>query len=159
MKKLLAIISALILWAGAAFAQTTVTTPSQSLKLQYKGARAIGSDIELTVVVTNVSASETVVNLVGGSYQTGMAGSIVYDNEGNIYERGNVLVSVGNKSYTEQYSAGSFPSKVPVKCHILVRNVAAEAASFAKVKLCVLCPEIDIRNTGVCFELNDLRIK
>lgn len=159
MKKLLSIISALLVFAAAAFAQTTVTTPSQNLKLQYKGARVVGNDIELTVVITNLSSAETVVNLVGGTYQNGAAGSIVYDSEGNIYEQGNVLVSVGNKSYTEQYSAGSFPSKVPVKCHVRVRNVASEASHFAKVKLCVLCPQLDIRNTGVCFELNELRIK
>ena len=158
MKRFLTLLSAVLLFAGIASAQS-ITTPSQAMKLQYKGARVVGNDVELTVVLTNLSQNEVVVNLVGGTYQTGMAGSVVYDNEGNIYELGNVLVSVGNKSYSEQYSAGNFPANVPVKCHMLVRNVASEAASFAKVKLCFLCPQLDIKNTGICFELNGLNIR
>ena len=158
MKRFFTLLSAMVLFAAAAAAQS-VTTPTQNLTLQYKGARAVGNDVELTVVLMNNSASEVVLNLVGGVYQTGMAGSIVYDNEGNIYELSNVLVSVGNKSLTEQYCAGNFPSKTPVKCHILVKGVASEAASFAKVKLCFLCPQLDIKNTGICFELNNLNIR
>lgn len=158
MKRILTLLSAVLLFAGIASAQS-ITTPSQNLKLQYKGARVVGNDIELTVILTNLSANEVVLNLVGGTYQNGMAGSIVYDNEGNIYELGNVLVSVGNKSYAEQYSAGVFPASVPVKCHILVRNVASDAASFAKVKLCFLCPQLEIKNTGICFELNSINIR
>ena len=158
MKRFFIILSALVLFAASAAAQS-VTTPSPDLKLQYKGARVSGNDVELTVVLMNLSATEVVLNLVGGVYQTGMAGSVVYDNEGNIYEMGNVLVSFGNKSFTEQYSAGNLPSKTPVKCHVLVRNVASEAAAFAKVKLCFLCPQLDIKNTGICFELDDIKVR
>lgn len=158
MKKISTLLSTILLMAGVAMAQS-VTTPSQSLKLQYKGAQAVGNDIELTVLLTNLSSQEVIVNLVGGVYQTGMSGSVVYDSEGNVYELGSVLVSVGNKSYTEQYCAGNFPSGVPVKCHILVRGVAGEATSFAKVKLCLLCQQLDIQNTGVCFEMNNLPIR
>lgn len=158
MKRFFIFLSALVLFAASAAAQS-VTTPSPDLKLQYKGARVSNNDVELTLVLTNLSANEVVLNLVGGVYQTGMSGSVVYDNEGNIYEMGNVLVSFGNKSYTEQYSAGSLPSKTPVKCHILVRNVASEAATFAKVKLCFLCPQLGIKNTGICFELDDLKVR
>lgn len=158
MKKLVIFLSAMVLFAATAAAQS-VTTPSPDLKLQYKGARVSGNDVELTVVLTNLSSNEVVLNLVGGVYQTGMAGSIVYDNEGNIYEMGNILVSFGNKSFTEQYSAGNLPSKTPVKCHVLVRNVVSEATTFAKVKLCFLCPQLDIKNTGICFELDDIRVR
>ena len=112
MKKLITLISALLLCL-AAMAQTTVTAPSQHLKLQLKSAAVVGSDVELTFLVSNTSANETVINLVGGIYQTGMAGSVAYDNDGNVYELSDILVSVGNKSYTDQYSAGSFPAKVP----------------------------------------------
>ena len=156
MKRFFIFLSALVLFAASAAAQS-VTTPSPDLKLQYKGARVSNNDVELTVVLTNLSADEVVLNLVGGVYQTGMSGSIVYDNEGNIYEMGNVLVSFGNKSYTEQYSAGNLPSKTPVKCHILVRNVASEAASFAKVKLCFLCPQLGNYNTVYRGVRDDLK--
>lgn len=160
MKKIAAILAGMLLFAAAAFAQTpSVTTPSQNLRLQYKGARAVGNDVELTVVITNLSPDEVVLNLVGGTYQTGMAGSVAYDSEGNIYELNNVLVSVGNKSYTEQYSATAFPSQVPIKCHIFVRGVDKSADKFAKVKLCVLCPQLDIQSTGIHFEINNVSIK
>ena len=158
MKRLILSLLAVIL-CSQAFAQTSVTTPSQSLKLQLKGARAVGNDVELTVLLTNLAASEVVVNLVGGMYQTGMAGSVAYDNEGNVYELGNVLVSVGNKSYTDQYCAGSFPGRVGVKCHILIRNVSKDASVISKLKLCVLCPQLDIKSTGICFELNEVNFK
>lgn len=158
MKRLILSLLAVVL-CTVAFAQTSVTTPSQNLKLQFKGARTVGSDVELTVLVTNLSANEVVLNLVGGMYQTGMAGSVAYDNDGNVYELGNVLVSVGNKSYTDQYCAGNFPGKVAVKCHVLVKNVAKEASAIAKLKLCLLCPALDIRNTGICFELNDVNFR
>ena len=158
MKRLFISLVALLLCAGA-FAQTSVTTPSQNLKLQFKGARLVGNDVELTVLVTNLSSQEVVLNLVGGMYQTGMAGSVAYDNEGNVYELGNILVSVGNKSYTDQYCAGNFPGKVAVKCHVLVKGMAREASSLAKLKLCLLCPQLDIKNTGICFELHDVSFK
>ena len=106
-----------------------------------------------------MSSSEVLVNLVGGIYQTGMGGSVAYDNDGNVYELGSILVSVANKSLTDQYSAMTFPSKVPVKCHILIKNVAKEADSFTKVKLCVLCPQLDVKSIGACFELNNVSFK
>ena len=65
MKKLVTLLSAVLLLSGVAVAQS-VTTPSQSLKLQYKGAQAVGNDIELTVLLTNLSSQEVIVNLVGG---------------------------------------------------------------------------------------------
>lgn len=149
---------AMVLFAGVASAQT-ITTPTQNLKLQYKGSRVIGNDVELTVLITNTASDDVTVYLVGGLYQTGMSGSIAYDNEGNINEMADVLVSVGNKSLTEQYCAGVFPAKVPVKCHILVRNVAKEARVFAQIKLCFLCPQFEINNTGICFELNNISFR
>ena len=158
MKKLFTIIAAL-LFGVMAFAQTTATTPSQDLKIQYKSSRLVGYDVELTVLVTNMSSSEVLVNLVGGIYQTGMGGSVAYDNDGNVYELGSILVSVANKSLTDQYSAMTFPSKVPVKCHILIKNVAKEADSVTKVKLCVLCPQLDVKSIGACFELNNVSFK
>lgn len=160
MKKIATLLAGMLLFAAAAFAQTpSVTTPSQNLRLQYKGARVIGNDVELTVTITNLSSEEVVLNLVGGTYQNGMAGSVAYDNDGNIYELNNILVSVGNKSYTEQYSSTAFPSQVPVKCHVFIRGVDKAANLFSKVKLCLLCPQLDIRNTGIHFEINNVSIK
>ena len=154
MKKIATILAGMLLFAAVAFAQTpSVTTPSQNLRLQYKGARAIGNDVELTVTITNLSQDEVVLNLVGGTYQNGMAGSVAYDNDGNIYELNNILVSVGNKSYTEQYSSTAFPSQV------FVRGVDKSANVFSKVKLCLLCPQLEIRNTGIHFEINNISIK
>ena len=158
MKKLITLISALLLCLGA-LGQTTVTAPSQNLKLQLKNAAVVGNDVELTFVVSNTSAKETVINLVGGIYQTGMAGSIAYDNEGNVYELSDILVSVGNKSYTDQYSAGSFPANVPVKCHLLVKGMAKEAKSLTKVKLCLLAPELNVASAGACFEINNVSFR
>lgn len=158
MKRLIITLAVMFL-AISAFAQISVTTPSQNLKLQYKSARVEGNNVELTVLVTNLSDTEVVLNLVGGLYQTGMSGSVAYDNDGNVYELGNMLVSVGNKSFSDQYCAGNFPAKVPVKCHILVRGIAREASSLTKVKLCVLCPQLGIQNTGICFELNNISFK
>lgn len=160
MKKFIFTVSALLAMTIAAAAQQiSVTSPSQSLKLEQKSAKVVGNDVELTFLVTNLSADEAVINLVGGQYQTGMSGSVVYDGEGNIYEHTDVLVSVGKKAYTEQYSAGSFPSGVPVKCHLIVRNIDKDATSLAKVKLCVLSPQLGISNTGICFELNNVSFK
>ena len=158
MKNLIAILSALLLCLGA-MAQTTVTSPSQNLKLQLKSAAVVGNDVELTYLVTNTSANETVINLVGGIYQTGMAGSVAYDNEGNVYELADILVSVGNKSYTDQYSAGSFPANVPVKCHLLVKGIAGESRSLTKVKLCLLAPELNVASAGACFEINNVSFR
>lgn len=157
MKKVLAFFSAMLLLATAAFAQSvSVTTPSQNLKLQFKSAERSGNDVVLTILVTNLSSSEQIVNLVGGQYQTGMAASIAYDNDGNVYELGNILVSIGNKSYSEQYCASSFPAGVPVKCHVMVKNLAPQASSFSKLKLCVLSPELDVKSVGACFEINNV---
>jgi len=157
MKKVLTTLSAMLLLATAAFAQTiSVTTPSQNLKLQFKAAERAGNDVVLTIQVTNLSAQEEIVNLVGGQYQTGMPASIAYDNDGNVYELNNILVSVGNKSYSEQYCAASFPSGVPVKCHVRVKNLAPEATSLVKLKLCVLSPELDVKSVGACFEINNV---
>lgn len=159
MKKLLITVIAAVAFGAVAFAQTTATTPSQDLKIQLKDSRIVGEDVELTLPVTNLSSSEVLINLVGGIYQTGMGGSVVYDNDGNVYELGRVLVSVANKTLTDQYSATTFPSKVPVKCHLKVLKVAKEASAFAKVKLCVLCPQLDVKNIGACFELNNVSFK
>lgn len=160
MKKFILTVSALLAMTIAAAAQQiSITTPSQALKLQYKASRILGNDVELTFLVTNLSDNEAVINLVGGQYQTGMSGSVVYDSEGNIYEHTDVLVSVGKKALTEQYSAGNFPSNVPVKCHLVVKNVDKEATALAKVKLCVLSPQLGIANTGICFELNNVSFK
>ncbi len=158
MKKVFTILACL-LFAAAAFAQTTITTPSRDLKLQLRSVQQLGSDVELTVLLTNLSQDEVLVNLVGGIYQTGMGGSVAYDDDGNVYELQRVQVSVANKNLTDQYSATTFPPSVPVKCHILVRGVAKEATALAKVKLCVLCPQLDIKNTGACFELNNVSFR
>jgi len=159
MKKFLSIIAASLLFATAAMAQMSITTPSQSLKLAFKGAQVVGDDVEITLLLTNVADAESVVNLVGGQYQTGMSGSVAFDNEGNIYEIGDVLVSIGNKSYTEQYSAYSLPAGVPVKCHVLVKGVDKAATSLTKVKLCVLAPQLAVTAAGVCFEINNVSFK
>ncbi|MBR4809560.1 MAG: hypothetical protein IK031_04700 [Bacteroidales bacterium] len=158
MKKLTAILLSLILGV-AAFAQTSITTPSKDLKLQLRSTQMIGNDVEITVLLTNNSQNEALINLVGGIYQTGMGGSVAYDNDGNVYELQNVRVSVANKNLTDQYSATSFPAGVPVKCHILVKDIAKEATALTKVKLCVLCPQLDIKNTGACFELNNISFR
>ena len=147
----------MLLLATAAFAQSiSVTSPSQNLKLQFKSAERSGSDVILTVLVTNLSSSEQIVNLVGGQYQTGMAASIAYDNDGNVYELGNIVVSIGNKSFSEQYCAASFPAGVPVKCHVRVKNLASDVSSLVKLKLCVLAPELGVKNVGSCFEINNV---
>ncbi|MBR1633078.1 MAG: hypothetical protein IJ686_04925 [Bacteroidales bacterium] len=160
MKKLILAVSALLAMTIAAEAQQiSVTSPSQALKLEFRGAKAVASDVELTFLVTNLSENEAVINLVGGQYQNGASGSVVYDNEGNIYEHTDVIVAVGKKALTEQYSAGSFPSNVPVKCHLVVKNIDSYATTLAKVKLCVLSPQLGITNTGICFELNNVKFK
>ena len=149
----------MLLLGAAAFAQTTITTPSKDLRLQLRDVQQLGSDVEVTVLLTNLSQNEALINLVGGIYQTGMGGSVAYDNDGNIYELQRVQVSVANKNLTDQYSATSFPAGVPVKCHILVKGVAKEATALAKIKLCVLCPQLDIKNIGACFELNNISFR
>lgn len=159
MKKVITLIATSLLIATAAQAQMSITTPSQSLKLTFKGAQTVGDDVELTLLITNLAEAETVVNLVGGQYQTGMSGSVAFDTEGNIYELADVLVSMGNKSYTEQYSACSVPAGVPVKCHVLVKNVDKAATALTKVKLCVLAPQLGVTASGVCFELNNVSFK
>ena len=158
MKRLTAIFIMLLLGA-AAFAQTTITTPSKDLRLQLRDVQQLGRDVEVTVLLTNLSQNEALINLVGGIYQTGMGGSVAYDNDGNVYELQRVQVSVANKNLTDQYSATSFPAGVPVKCHILVKGVAKEATALAKIKLCVLCPQLDIKNIGACFELNNISFR
>lgn len=154
MKKTLLIL-ALALFGAVASAQTIVT-PTDNLMLILKNVQKTGNDVELTALVTNCSQQEIVLNLVGGQYQNGMAGSVAYDNEGEIYELGDMLVAVGRKAYTEQYCGVTIPSAVSVKCRILVKNVVPEATQFNKIKLCLLCPELGIENTGVCFELNNI---
>lgn len=149
----------MLLLGAAAFAQTTITTPSKDLRLQLRDVQQLGSDVEVTVLLTNLSQNEALINLVGGIYQTGMGGSVAYDNDGNVYELQRVQVSVANKNLTDQYSATSFPAGVPVKCHILVKGVAKEATALAKIKLCVLCPQLDIKNIGACFELNNISFR
>ena len=158
MKKLTAILVMLLLGV-VAFAQTTITTPSKDLRLQLRDVQMLGNDVEITVLLTNISKDEVLINLVGGIYQTGMGGSVAYDNGGNVYEPQSVMVSVANKNLTDQYSATSFPADVPVKCHILVKDVAKEATALNKIKLCVLCPQLDIKNIGACFELNKINFR
>ncbi len=158
MKKITTIIVALLLGV-AAFAQTTITTPSKDMRLQLRDVQLLGSDVELTVLLTNLSQGEVLINLVGGIYQTGMGGSVAYDNDGNVYELQRIQVSVANKNLTDQYSAYTFPPSVPVKCHILVKGVAKEATALAKVKLCVLCPQLEVKSTGACFELNNVSFR
>lgn len=156
MKKILILIATLFL-SSVMFAQTIVT-PTDNLMLVVKSAQRVGQDVEIKALITNNSKNEIVLNLVGGQYQTGMSGSIAYDNEGNIYELGDVLVSLGKKSYTDQYCGVSVPAGVSVKCSCLIKNVDKSASSISKVKLCVLCPEIGLDSTGVCFEINKLTI-
>lgn len=156
MKKLLLVLSALML-TSAVFAQT-VSSPVDKLGIQMKGAIKTGDDVDITIMLTNNTQKDATINLVGGQYQTGMSGSIAYDNEGNIYELGDVLVSVGRKALTEQYCGVSVPSGVSVKCHVRIRNFAADAKELTKVKVCLLCPELEINNTGVCFELNNVKL-
>jgi len=152
-KTLLILVLALI---GAMASAQTIVTPTDNLMLILKNVQKVGSDVELTALVTNCSEQEIVLNLVGGQYQTGMAGSIAYDNEGDIYELGDVLVGIGRKAYTEQYCGITIPSAVSVKCRMLIKNVTPEATQFSKIKLCLLCAELGIENTGVCFELNNI---
>lgn len=140
----------------SAFAQT-ISTPTDNLMLILKNVQKTGTDVEMTALVTNCSQQEIVLNLVGGQYQTGMSGSVAYDNEGNIYELGDVLVAVGRKAYTEQYCGVTIPSGVSIKCRFCIRNVDPAAAEFSKIKLCVLCNELALDSTGICFELNNIR--
>ena len=158
MKKLITII-AFVMIAAMSFAQTTVTTPSKDIKLQLRGIRQLGDDVELTLLVTNLSNAEAVVNLVGGIYQNGAGGSVAYDNDGNVYELSRVLVSVANKTLTDQYSATAFPPQVPVKCHLLIKNVAPEATAFTRINICVLCPQLSLNNIGARFEINNVSFK
>lgn len=155
MKKILLLLAS-ILFGTAMFAQT-IETPTDDLLLILKNVEKIGADVELTGLLTNCSNQEVVINLVGGQYQNGMTGSIAYDNEGNIYELGDMLVAVGKKAYTEQYCGVTVPSGVAVKVRMCIKNLDPEATELSKIKFCILCPELMIDSTGVCFELNNIR--
>lgn len=155
MKKALLVIATLLV-SAVAFAQS-VATPNAGLQLNIKGIQKAGGNVEITFLLTNKSNSEAVVNLVGGQYQTGMSGSIAYDNEGNIYELGDVLVAVGKKAYTEQYCGVSIPAGVGVKCRACIKNVDPAATQLSFLKLCFLCPQLQINNTGVGFEITGIK--
>ena len=155
MKKI-GLLLASILFSSVMFAQT-IATPTDNLRLILKSVQKVGNDVELTGIVTNCSKQEIVLNLVGGQYQTGMVGSVAYDNEGNIYELGDMLVAVGKKAYTEQYCGVSIPSGVGIKCRFCVKNVDPAATELSKIKICVLCTELMLDSTGICFELNNIR--
>lgn len=136
----------------------TISTPTDNLMLILKSVQKTGTDVELSALVTNCSTQEIVFNLVGGQYQTGMSGSVAYDNEGNIYELGDMLVAVGKKAYTEQYCGVTIPSGVSVKVRVCIRNVDPLATELSKIKVCILCNELALDSTGICFELNNIRI-
>ncbi len=157
MKKITLLIASILL-STLAFAQTVVS-PTSDLAISIKSVAKNGSDVEIITLLTNKSASEVVVNLVGGQYQTGMSGSVAFDNEGNIYELGDVLVAIGKKAYTEQYCGVSVPAGVAVKCRICIKDVDSAANTLSKIKLCVLCPELSVDSTGMCFELNDVKFQ
>lgn len=65
-------------------AAQSVTTPNSKLQLQVKGVEYKNHNAEITVLISNQSDDEIMLNLVGGQYQTGMAGSI--NNTGVCFE-------------------------------------------------------------------------
>lgn len=154
MKKILLLITTFLL-CGVMFAQN-IATPSDNLRLIVKNAQRVGNDVEINALVSNNSKNEILLNLVGGQYQTGMAGSVAYDNEGNVYELGDVLVSIGKKSYTDQYCGMNIPAGVTIKCRFLIKNFDRTANELTKVRICALCPELGLESTGIGFEINKL---
>ena len=157
--KRLVILMLSILLSFPAFSQTVVTNPIPYLTLTLRSVQTLQTDVELTFLITNTSPSELPVSLIGGFYQDGTAGTVAYDSEGNIYQYHDILVSIGNNSYNDQTSLASFPSNVPVKCHLLIRNVDPEATFMSKIKLCVLSDALDIRTSGICFHIDNVNFR
>lgn len=133
-----------------------ISSPTDNLLLVFTNAKRTGTDVELTLLLTNLAPQEMMVTLIGGVYQNGTSASMVYDNLGNIYELGSVQVAVGKQQFTQQEYGISIPPAVSIKCKMLVKDVDFEATMLNKVKLCILCPALGLNLAGTCFELNQL---
>lgn len=142
MKKLLVLFSALCCMA-VAFAQTpTIVTGHPDFKVKVTRCAASGKVVVLDLVFTNVSATD----VENWSIRTDAEGSVVYDSEGNLYNRNSLAVKVSNLNYNYYHGRMKMLSDVPMKVSLQITGVPANVEALARVDLAVDIPLFNIKS-------------
>ena len=137
MKKILLFLMAIFAFGlhnvSAQDAPLKIVTNHPDLKIKVKRCAASGKSVYLELLLNNVGTND--VEAQARSWK-----SIAYDNEGNIYEEGNIKVKVANKADYGFYS-GMFdiPVGVPMKLSILIEGVTTAAETLSRFKLHLDC--------------------
>lgn len=142
MKKLLVLFSALCCMA-VAFAQTpTIVTGHPDFKVKVTRCAASGKVVVLDLVFTNVSATD----VESWSIRTDTEGSVVYDSEGNLYNRHSLAVKVSNLNYNFYHGRMKMLSDVPMKVSLQITGVPANVEALARVDISVDIPLFNIKS-------------
>lgn len=146
MKKILLILMAMFAFGSqninAQDAPLKIVTNHPDFNIKVKRCAANGKTVVLDLILKNEGTSDVRVDNVGVYYY-----SEAYDDEGNIYQRGDLYVKVANRA-EYRYESGDFmiPTGVPMKLSIQINNVSASAESIARLSLCVNCPVWGLNN-------------
>ena len=113
-------------------------------KIKVKRCAASGKTVIIDLVLTNEGATDVEKIEGGGGYWDSEA----YDDEGNIYQYGDVKVRVANREEYEKNGCGEFkiPVGVPMKFSISLENVPASAESIARLSLVFKCEKWNLND-------------
>lgn len=117
-RRIITVLTIIILTGTAAFAQTIVEPGAPSLGVTVKRAFVSGADVCIDLVITNLGNYESIsFNLWDSKF---------YDDEGNEYTR-NALSKDGPSTLGGKIN---IPKGVPRKVRIIVHNIDEYASSF-----------------------------
>ena len=120
-----------------------IVTNHPDFKIKVKRCAASGKTVVIDLILTNEGTNDVEGVTVSGGYW----GSEAYDDEGNIYQKGNLSVKVANRNeYGETSGKFNIPTGVPMKLSIQINGVPQAAESIARLKLTVNCSAWGLNN-------------
>ena len=138
MKKILLILMAMFAFGlqnASAQDGIKIVTNHPDFDIKVKRCVASGKTVIIDLILNNEGTNDvTVSSVIAGNY------SVAYDDEGNIYQKGNLCVKVANRNqYTAYTDEFMIPTGVPMKTSIQINNVSPSAENIARLSLCILC--------------------
>ena len=119
-----------------------IVTNHPDFKVKVKRCAASGKTVIIDLILNNTGTND-VENLEVGS----SGYSEAYDDEGNIYQGGEMKVKIANRpNYDHWTGKFNIPVGVPMKLSIQINGVPASAESIARLKLLVVCRAWGIGN-------------
>lgn len=105
-----------------------IITGHPDLKIKIKRCEISGSTCVVDMLIENVGSTDVYIEFFGGSYTK------VYDDEGDVFTKDNVKISLGNGKLGDYLSETLHP-EVPIKARLQIEGIPESVTMLKRINL------------------------